>query len=694
MKRENIFQNLLLKIILPVIFVMVGLAYYNINESKKEIQDSYEVVNQLFSDEIQTFLEFQDRSLSLIETNLDQEVKTFSYKLVNQVFASTDSIEFYDLNLLKEKAPVPDTELDIYIIDKKGRIVNTSYRKDFGKNVFDFDTDTRNLIDKVFANKSYEKGEFVPEHETNALRKYTYHCTLDGKYIIELGIKSLKANKVIDQVEFKLNHLTHRANTSIRQIDLFIGNTNNPISFNNRGAKIPAEHLPIYNQILSNSNDVTILDGNQNGYTNSREVTLQEDGKTLHYQYTYMPRYSKIYKDSVIRIVSDRSRLNQFISAKIWMYVIITSSLIIILMFFLVITSRAISKPMNTVVEGLKNIKAGNYNQALNISGVKEIEIIKNSFNSMSLALQKNFTRLEVDKDKLNSLVNELSNTESNLKTQSDLQREEINKLKSKISLAFEKIDDQNKKLADNTYYAQRIENLLLPSKQTLNDQLGKNFVLYKPKQIVGGDFYWSYQLEDWTILICADGTGHGVSGAFMSVLGITLLNEIVKEKNINNISDIMESLRVQIIESLLSSQSNIVRDGIDIAIIGINKIKHEIQYVGANCPIIHFEGDELITHKGNKSSLGLDTEKLDRFEAETFKYGIGDMLYLYTDGYQNQFGGDQDKKFMGKRLKNLFSRIHYLPVEEQEELMNATIEDWMKTSKQTDDILVIGIKL
>ncbi len=179
-----------------------------------------------------------------------------------------------------------------------------------------------------------------------------------------------------------------------------------------------------------------------------------------------------------------------------------------------------------------------------------------------------------------------------------------------------------------------------------------------------------------------------------MSVLGITLLNEIVKEKNINKISDIMESLRVQIIESLLSSQSNIVRDGIDIAIIGINKIKHEIQYVGANCPIIHFEGDELITHKGNKSSLGLDTEKLDRFEAETFKYGIGDMLYLYTDGYQNQFGGDQDKKFMGKRLKNLFSRIHNLPVEEQEELMNATIEDWMKTSKQTDDILVIGIKL
>ncbi len=694
MKRENIFQNLLLKIITPVIFVIIGLAYYNIEESTKEIQNSYDVVNKLFADEIHTFLEFQDKSLSIIESNLDQDIKAYSYQLINQTFNNTDSIESYDLKKLLSSYRIPQTEIDIYIIDKKGRIVNTTYQKDAGKNINDFDENTRDLISRVFMNKSYEKGEFVPEHATNILRKYTYHCTLDGKYIIELGVKSIKANQVIEQVEFKLNHLTQRANTAILQIDLFIGNTNKPLSFNNKAAKVPLEHLNTYHQILSNRLDVTTIDGNSNGYTNSKETEAIQDNRTLHYQYIYMPRDSRIYKNSVVRIISDRSKVDHFIQTKILLYVIVTIILIISLIIFLLLASKSISNPLTKIIDGIKGVEAGNYNEALTLSGVRELETIKNTFNAMTSTLQKRFTRLEVDKDALKSKLEEAIAIENSLKIQSDLQRDEILKLKNKLELAFKKVDDQNKRLANNTYYAQRVENILLPSKQILNKLLNKHFVYYQPKNIVGGDFYWATEIEGKTLIVCADCTGSGVSGAFMSVLGISMLNEIIKQRRITKIEVILENLRRQLTEALISSELNIVRDGIDISVISIDKIKSKIQYVGANSQIIHFHEGKQEVKKGNKHPLAGFDEELENYQIQEFEYQIGDMVYMYTDGYQNQFGGEQDKKFMGKRLKNLLTRIHNLPVEEQEQLTKHTIEDWMKTAKQTDDILIMGIKL
>ena len=339
-------------------------------------------------------------------------------------------------------------------------------------------------------------------------------------------------------------------------------------------------------------------------------------------------------------------------------------------------------------------MESGNYNEALTLSGIRELETIKTAFNSMIVTIQKRFTRLEIDKDALKSQLEESIVSLNSLKIQSDLQREEISKLKNKLNFAFEKVDDQNKRLADNTYYAQRIENILLPSKQKLNKLLSKHFVYYKPKNIVGGDFYWATEIENKTIIVCGDCTGYGVSGAFMSVLGISMLNDIIKQSRITKIELIVESLRRQLTEALLSSELNIVKDGIDVSVISIDKLKSKIQYVGANSPIIHFHNGTQEIKKGNKHSLASFEEELGKYHVEEFDYQIGDMIYMFTDGYQNQFGGEQDKKFMGKRLKNLLSRIHNLPVEEQEQLTKHTIEDWMKTSKQTDDILVIGLKL
>ena len=185
MNKNSIFHQLLVKIIVPVVIVLVGLAFYNVSESDEYVSDHFDVVNKIYSDEIQTFLEFQDHSLKIIEQNLDQTIQSYSYQIVNKDFATTEDIETMDLDQLRNKMDLDPSEIDIYIINKRGDIVNTTFTTDLGKNVFDFGKETKRLIERVFKNRSYEGGEFSPESETNILRKYTYHCTLDGKYIVE-----------------------------------------------------------------------------------------------------------------------------------------------------------------------------------------------------------------------------------------------------------------------------------------------------------------------------------------------------------------------------------------------------------------------------------------------------------------------------------------------------------------------------
>lgn len=261
------------------------------------------------------------------------------------------------------------------------------------------------------------------------------------------------------------------------------------------------------------------------------------------------------------------------------------------------------------------------------------------------------------------------------------------------------------KEITDSIRYAQKIQFALLPDESILNKKFKESALLFMPKNIVSGDFYWIYEIQNKTIIALADCTGHGIPGAFMSVLGISLLNDIVKneeESNSNIKTDrLLCNLRDSVIRSLQHSVVNYDRrDGMDIALIIVDHKQKSIQFSGAYMPLWLVRkngGDEaqLIEYAGDKMSVGLYslTEACD-YSSRVIDYQEDDIVYLFSDGFRDQFGGEKGKKFLAKRMRRMFLDNYNVPLEKQQELWKEYYNNWKGNREQVDDILIMGLKM
>ena len=256
-----------------------------------------------------------------------------------------------------------------------------------------------------------------------------------------------------------------------------------------------------------------------------------------------------------------------------------------------------------------------------------------------------------------------------------------------------DRIAVQKKEIMDSIIYARRIQKAILPNIEIIQESLQHFFILFKPRDIVSGDFYWESRVEDEIIIIAADCTGHGVPGAFMSMLGVTFLNEIVNSKKITQPATILNLLRDKIISSLNQKYDNPLRDGMDISVINYNFASKQVSFAGANNPLFMIHNGELIELKADKMPIALYDKMVSFSNAQT-ELQEGDCLYIFSDGYVDQFGGPKDKKFMKKRFKQLLLDNYLRPMEEQKEILDKAYEDWRGESEQVDDVLVIGLKV
>jgi serine phosphatase RsbU (regulator of sigma subunit) len=272
-------------------------------------------------------------------------------------------------------------------------------------------------------------------------------------------------------------------------------------------------------------------------------------------------------------------------------------------------------------------------------------------------------------------------------------QNEEITKQRDIAREQRDRIAAQKKEIMDSIVYAQRIQKAILPNIQMIKESLEHFFILFKPRDIVSGDFYWESRVGDEIIVIAADCTGHGVPGAFMSMLGVTFLNEIVNSKRTTKPGEILNMLRDKVIKSLNQQYDNPLRDGMDISVINYNFATKQVSFAGANNPLFLIQGGELTEIKADKMPIAL-YDKMVSFSDKTVELKSGDCLYIFSDGYVDQFGGPKGKKFMKKRFKQLLLDNYHLPMEEQRELLDRTYEEWKAGHEQVDDVLVIGLKI
>jgi ligand-binding sensor domain-containing protein/serine phosphatase RsbU (regulator of sigma subunit) len=260
---------------------------------------------------------------------------------------------------------------------------------------------------------------------------------------------------------------------------------------------------------------------------------------------------------------------------------------------------------------------------------------------------------------------------------------------------ANHKLFDALHDIKDSINYAEKIQRAILPTPENIQLTLPQSFILFRPRDVVSGDFYWHTHRNEIDYIAAVDCTGHGVPGAFMSMIGSSLLNEIVQTLGTNDPSKILAQLN-QGVQDALKQNENQSRDGMDLALCAIDYKNKKLHYAGANRPlwIVKAASGELIEIKATKTAIGGFTDYNHEYQSHEVKLDKNDTVYMFTDGFPDQFGGPQGKKLMTKRFKEMLSEIQKLDMGQQGKSLDFDMNDWMGTSyEQVDDILVIGVK-
>jgi serine phosphatase RsbU (regulator of sigma subunit) len=679
-QQTTIFNQLILNVILPTLIALLVMAAINFRNTRSLINNSNNQKNRIISNEITEVLGFQELAISIIEKSMTERMETLSSILVNEMLYNTDNIEKIDLAKIRDQLGMDAETEDIYIINTEGDIVNTTFSRDLGFNLFSIGEEHKNHLLHVFDTGVFINTRFAIEASTHRPRKYTYHATLDRKYIVELGVYSSDTEEILSTIENIKSDII-QDNIGIVDVEIFF----------------------MADTIFSLNRNAAVYDNNMEALTGTfsrrdSSIIFEKDGtQWLHYQYLYVPRYnSLLYKDSVIRIVSDRTAEKILAKRELIKLVILLLLTLIVVMVLIYRKVMVITDPIKKLVDNVDRITGGHLSERAEVIGNNEITKLSEKFNMMIDELEKYYNELEqMVKDR----TAKIEKQKMEIEAQSDVLREQKNKLyerNTQLKAAYIEIEEQKKHTMDSIYYARRIQTAILPSDDYIKRYLKNFFILYKPKDIVSGDFYWFYNTDDDIMISAVDCTGHGVPGAFMSIVGNNQLNHSVNVNNSRSPEVILNDLNRGVTQTLNeNTHESTVTDGMDMALCVFDRKMSKVEFSGANNPMVFIRDGELTQYRGDKFPIGAyEGTRPQIFTKIEKNLKKGDMIYIYSDGYADQFGGPDDKKFTTKVFKQFLLDIHNEPVENQKVLLDNRLNEWMGDTEQVDDILVIGIKI
>lgn len=338
---------------------------------------------------------------------------------------------------------------------------------------------------------------------------------------------------------------------------------------------------------------------------------------------------------------------------------------------------------LTTIYEHYSKIfeRKGDYKSAfeylqkkLEVSDILQSETVK----LKTRELQKRFDIAESQREKEIYRLKNIDLAEAN---------EEISRQKTELQT-------KNRQITDSLFYAGRLQRAVLPSEQGLSRWLRESFVYFEPKDIVSGDFYWFSFRNDRLLIAAVDCTGHGVPGALISMMGSNILNELVNKEGITEPAAILQDMNRKMKRLLQNSESGVTaNDGMDLSICSIDLNSRMLDFAGAHRPLTMVRNGVVSEIKGNRISIGGFSDFDSKFEQHRIEFEQGDAFYMYSDGYADQFGGPNDRKYLNKRLKELLQNIAERPMKEQRLILADEHLNWRGSTEQIDDILVIGFK-
>ena len=355
-------------------------------------------------------------------------------------------------------------------------------------------------------------------------------------------------------------------------------------------------------------------------------------------------------------------------------FVFVILILVIIIVSFLF--SRGITKPIKALTKSSKELAGGNLDAKIRVKRADEIGVLALSFKSM--------------RDSIHDLVQDLKDINANLENK-------VAERTKELKLQKDLMEEKNNEIVDSINYAERLQQAILPTINKMEEKFEDIFVLYKPKDIVSGDFYWMASKGSKVLIAAVDCTGHGVPGALVSVVGSNGLHRCIKEFDLSKPADILDRLTDIVIETFEADGTG-VKDGMDIALCSLDRETNLVEFAGANNPLWISKKNSndvegIIEIKGDKQPVGA-YEHRKPFTNHSIQLEKGDSIYLFTDGFADQFGGERGKKFKYKPFRELIAKSSNLPMEQQRTSLDYSFEKWKGEFEQVDDICLIGVRI
>ncbi|MEX0981200.1 MAG: SpoIIE family protein phosphatase [Bacteroidales bacterium] len=671
-QRTTIFRQLILNIVIPAILALLALGAINVQQTWSILEEASKSKSELISEEIRQIHEMQDMAMRILEKQIDPDLRRFSNLLVNNTFKNTDNIETVDLRSIQQKIGMDSSNQDIYVINRDGIVVNTTFNPDLGLNFFEFGKEHKEMLEEVWKSGTFLSEKFTIENSTKRLKKFTYMPTFDGKFLIELGIYSAQADSIIDFVKERMNSMSDKQ-TNIISVDLFIG-MQNPLCLNGN-ATIKEEFAGYYREVMENKVRITL--------------DHRKANPPVRRDFIYMDRKNtSLYKESVIRIITDISEEKAILQKELLRFMLVFFVTVLIVVIMLYRKTKVITDPIKRLVANVNRITAGHLNERAEVVGNNEIASLSEQFNNMIEELESYYNELE---QKVKERTAEVVAQKEEIEAQRDTLQEQSNllsKTNESLQIAYTEIED-------SIHYASRIQNAILPPDDFLKKVIPNAFFFYKPRDIVSGDFFWVASKNEKVVISAVDCTGHGVPGAFMSIVGNNQLNYALNVKNETQPSEILRILDDGVTATLRQTKNESVQDGMDLAMITIDKKSRKLQFAGAFNPLVLVRKGELLKFKADRVPIGghiIEAKK--NFTNHEIDYEKGDVVYIFSDGYPDQFGGPKGGKYMSGRFVKFLQSIADQPIDKQYDLLENEINEWMGEEPQVDDILVIGVRL
>jgi serine phosphatase RsbU (regulator of sigma subunit)/HAMP domain-containing protein len=391
-------------------------------------------------------------------------------------------------------------------------------------------------------------------------------------------------------------------------------------------------------------------------------------------------------------------------------FIWVAATVIVIGIILAFITIRSIVRPVNSLRQKLYNLSQGIYSLHETRANNDEIgdmakavdRLVRNFERTKEFSLSIGAGKFDMVYEPLSQhdelggallqMRDDLASYRNQMEEKVAVQTLEIREQKERVELQNERVTELYNDLQASIDYAQRLQSTILPSPEAIREVFPQHFVLYRPKATVSGDFYWFANKGKKLMFAAADCTGHGVPGAFMSLVGHNALNQATKVYY--KPSQVLNTVNRLSAQALRANENHLVKDGMDIALCTIDMDAMELEFSGAQNPVYIIRGEELIELSGDGFSIGSYVNGEREFTAKKSEIQSGDCIYAFSDGYADQFGGPAGKKFMRKQFRQLLIEINSLSMDEQLAAIQKRFDDWRGEQEQVDDVLVIGVRV